>query len=628
MLTQQESVTTLAALLERQAVRLRDAPALLAPGRAGLGYAGLWEQVREIAATLHGLGLTSQDRVAVVLPNGPEMASAFLGVAAYAACAPLNPAYTAEEFRFYLNDLGAKAVLLRPSDAGAALAAATELGLRVLEVAEDASQPAGRFSLRPQAAAGAPVFAQSQDVALVLHTSGTTARPKIVPLTQANLLASASNVAQHLALTPADSCLNVMPLFHIHGLVAALLASLRAGSSMVCTPGFQPAAFFDWVAAFSPSWYTAVPTMHQALLAQGTRYRQLAPAHRFRCVRSSSAALPPSAFAALQSLFDAPVIEAYGMTEATHQMACNPLAPGRQKPGSVGLPTGVDIALMDEAGQLLAHDAGPAEIVIRGPSVTAGYAANPEANAKAYCGGWFRTGDQGRFDADGYLYITGRIKEIVNRGGEKVSPREVDEALLAHPQVLEATAFSVPHPSLGEDLAAVVVLRSGVQVDEAQLRHHLFARLADFKVPSRIVLATTIPKGPTGKVQRLSLHAQLKDQLVTTFAAPCSATEQQLAGIFQQVLGCAAVGVNDNFFALGGDSLRGTLAMTRINAQFGTSLAVPVLFRLPTVAALAAEVDAAVAALSQALAEEIAQLSDEEVALLLAQAQQAGEPRA
>jgi acyl-CoA synthetase (AMP-forming)/AMP-acid ligase II len=615
-------LNTLAALLARQAANHPRAVALRAPGRADLGYAALWQQVRDVAQVLGGGGLTPRDRVALVLPNGPEMASLFLGVAACTTCAPLNPAYTAAELRFYLEDLGAKAIVMRQAESGPARAVATELGLLVLDLAEDASLPAGQFRLLSAAQHTAAVpsasFAESHDVALVLHTSGTTAKPKIVPLTQANLLASARNIAAHLALTGSDTCLNVMPLFHIHGLVGALLASLASGASVVCTPGFQPAAFFDWVARFNPSWYSAVPTMHQAVLAQGERYRQCAPAHHFRFVRSSSASLPPSAFVALQRLFDAPVIEAYGMTEASHQMASNPLAAGRQKPGSVGLPAGVDLALMDDAGQLLARDGGPAEIVIRGPGVTPGYENNPQANAKAFCDGWFRTGDQGRFDADGYLYVTGRLKEIVNRGGEKVSPREVDEALLVHDQVLEASAFAVPHPLLGEDLAAVVVLRPGGQVAEAQLRDFLFGRLADHKVPSRILFSNAIPKGPTGKVQRTTLHQQLAGSFATPFEPPCGATQQWLAQTFQQVLGCGAVGLHDNFFALGGDSLRGAQVVARINAHHGSALAVTALFRHPTVAALAAEVEAAVSRREQALADEIAQLSDEEVARLLA----------
>ncbi|HSV54570.1 MAG TPA: acyl--CoA ligase, partial [Burkholderiaceae bacterium] len=485
--------TSLAALLREQAATHAEAVALQAPHRPSLSYAALWQQVQHLASQLGAIGVTSTSRVAVVLPNGPEMAVCFLGVAACATCAPLNPAYTAAELRFYLEDIQAQAVIIGRDERSPMRALAAEMHLPVLEISSDPAAPAGLFRIAAppsQALAAtdgpAPDFAGEQDIALILHTSGTTARPKIVPLSQANLLASAGNIARHLALTPADRCLNVMPLFHIHGLVGALLASMASGGSVVCAPGFHEASFFDWIAGHGPTWYTAVPTIHQAVVAQGERYRQQAPGHQFRFVRSSSSALPPKTFEALRALTGAPVVEAYGMTEAAHQMTSNPLPPGVCKAGSVGLPAGVEVALMNEAGQLLAQGM-TGEIVIRGPGVTSGYESNREANAKAFTDGWFRTGDQGRFDEEGYLYIAGRLKEIVNRGGEKISPREIDEVLLEHPDVAQAVAFAVPHPSLGEDLAAAVVLKEGATVDEAGLRSFLFGRLADFKVPSAIV---------------------------------------------------------------------------------------------------------------------------------------------
>ena len=455
---------------------------------------------------------------------------------------------------------------------------------------------------------------------MILPTSGTTARPKIVPLTQSNLGASARKIAEHLALQPTDRCLNVMPLFHIHGLVGALLATVAGGGSIVCTRGFEDRTFFDWVSQFEPTWYTAVPTIHQSVVANGVLYRQRAPRHQFRFVRSSSSALPPKTFESLQSLIGAPVVEAYGMTEASHQMASNPLS-GKRKPGSVGLPVGVEIALMDDAGHLLAAGA-TGEIVIRGSGVTAGYENNPEANAKAFIDGWFRTGDQGRFDDEGYLYISGRLKEIVNREGEKVSPREIDEALLEHPDVAQAVAFAVPHPTLGEDLAAAVVLRPGAKADEPGLRSFLFARLADFKVPSGIVFTDAIPKAATGKVQRTSLYEKIGHLLTKAFVEPTTDTERSLASIFRGVLDCEPVGVHDNFFALGGDSLKAAQVMARIRMQHGAELPVPVLFNHPTISELAVEIDAAIVAAddwSAELAAEIEQMSDEKVARLLAE---------
>ncbi len=614
---------TLAELLREQAFQRPDAPAILAPGCSPLGFAGLWQQVSELAGALQSVGATPSTRVAVVLPNGPEMATAFLGTAACSICAPLNPAYEAAELRFYLEDLRARVVIVRKGASGPVMGVAKELGIAVLEIEEDPALPAGKFRVAasPADRVAAAQRPGPQDVALLLHTSGTTARPKIVALSQANLVASSRAIARHLALQPGDRCLNVMPLFHIHGLVGALLASVASGSSIVCTPGFDADAFFDWTAQFKPTWYTAVPTIHQAVVANGALYRQKAPAHRFRFVRSSSSALPPKVFEMLQELTGAPVVEAYGMTEASHQMASNPLPPGKRKPGSVGIAAGAHVALMDDAGRLLGPGAA-GEIVIRGPGVIAGYENNPQASARAFTDGWFRTGDQGRFDGEGYLFIAGRLNEIINRGGEKISPREIDDALLEHPDVAQAVAFAVPHLTLGEDLAAAVVLRDGAEADDEGLRGFLFKRIAEFKVPSAIVFVDKIPTGATGKVQRTGLHDRLGSQMAKPFVGPRTELERSLEAIVRKVLGCGALGLHDNFFAVGGDSLKGTQVVARVNAQHGVELPGPALFRHPTIAGLALEVDAAQGASARAAAElaaQIAAMSDDEVARLLAQ---------
>jgi acyl-CoA synthetase (AMP-forming)/AMP-acid ligase II len=299
-----------------------------------------------------------------------------------------------------------------------------------------------------------------------------------------------------------------MPLFHIHGLIAAVLSSLSGGASVSCTPGFNALKFFGWFDEVKPSWYTAVPTMHQAILSRAERNKDEIARGRLRLVRSSSASLPPQVMAALEATFGAPVIEAYGMTEAAHQMASNPLPPRRRFAGSVGVAAGPEIGIMDDGGALLpSGDLG--EIVIRGPNVTDGYEANPEANAKAFTHGWFRTGDQGYLDPDGYLRLTGRLKELINRGGEKISPLEVDTVLMDHPAVAQVATFAVKHDKLGEEVAAAVVLREGLSVDERSLRDFVAQHLADFKVPRKILFMAEIPKGPTGKLQRIGLAKQL-----------------------------------------------------------------------------------------------------------------------
>jgi acyl-CoA synthetase (AMP-forming)/AMP-acid ligase II len=329
-----------------------------------------------------------------------------------------------------------------------------------------------------------------------------------VPLSLRNVCTSACNVRTTLSLTAVDRGLNVMPLFHIHGLIAGLLAPLSAGGEVFCTPGFDALHFFRWMEEAHPTWYTAVPTMHQTILARAGKHAAVIRANPLRFVRSSSSALPPQVIGELEATFNAPVIESYGMTEAAHQMASNLLPPGVRKPGTVGVAAGPEVAIMDADGALLpAGKAG--EIVIRGLNVTAGYQNNPKANADAFSNGWFRTGDQGVLDPDGYLFITGRLKEIINRGGEKISPREVDDVLMDHPAVRQVVTFAVPHDKLGEDVAAAVVLREGANATEKELREFAGKRLAPFKVPRTVVFLDEIPKGATGKLQRIGLAQKL-----------------------------------------------------------------------------------------------------------------------
>lgn len=490
-----------------------DAVALAAPGRPGLTYAGLRRQVDDTLAALNALGVGRNDRVGIVLPNGPEMASAFVSCAAGTTSAPLNPAYRADEFEFYLSDLHAKALIVERGSASPAVEVAAKLGVRIVDLVVDAGAPAGQFRLEARDGdAAAPAaqggFGASDDIAMVLHTSGTTSRPKIVPLAVGNLCASARHIRTTLQFTPADTGLNIMPLFHIHGLIAGVLAPLSAGGRVFCTPGFNALKFFAWMDEAHPTWYTAVPTMHQAIVQRARGNAEVIARNPLRFLRSSSSSMPPQVIKELEEIFHAPLIEAYGMTEATHQMASNPLPPAARKPGTVGRAAGPEIAIMGEGGALL----GPGEtgeIVIRGPNVTRGYEANPKANAEAFTNGWFRTGDQGSMDADGYVSITGRLKEIINRGGEKVSPREVDEILMDHPAVAQVVCFGMPHPKLGEEVAACIVLREGRAVTERELQAFVGQRVADYKVPKKILFMDEIPKGATGKLQRIGLAAKL-----------------------------------------------------------------------------------------------------------------------
>ena len=331
--------------------------------------------------------------------------------------------------------------------------------------------------------------------ALYLHTSGTTSRPKLVGLTANNLLSSASAVTATLRLSPGDRCLSVMPLFHIHGLVGVLLASVVAGASVDIVPRYDPFTYRRQLTQPDITWTSAVPSMYGAMLSR--RGVRPVTGSRLRLLRSSSAPLAPITWRALEDTFGCPVVNAYGMTEAAHQMTSNPLPPGERRVGTVGPGAGAEVAVLPDG-----------EVVVRGPGVMREYLSPSSANDSAWHDGWFRTGDLGSLDGRGYLTLHGRIKEIINVGGEKVSPYEVEAVLLDHPSVVDAVAFAAPDRIRGEQVRVVVVARGGVgSVEEIDLRRFVADRLAAFKVPRRIITLAEIPVGPTGKVQRSRMSA-------------------------------------------------------------------------------------------------------------------------
>ena len=586
-------------LIGARAETCPDAPAVLAPDCEALTYGGLDAVVRRTGRALRRAGLQRDARVALVCSNGPQAATAFLGICAHAVCAPLNPSYRAKEFSFYLEDLQPRVLVVESGLATEARGAGAALGIPVLELTRRGSGLAGDVDLTggDECEAGDLSSSGPDDVAVLLHTSGTTSRPKLVPLTQANLCASAHHIGDCLGLEPRDRCLNVMPLFHIHGLVAGVLATLARGGSVVCCPGFVAPRFFEWVEEFRPTWYTAVPTIHQSVLSRAQAKPELAAGHSFRFIRSCSSALAPSLMEEMEAMFRAPVIEAYGMTEAAHQMASNALPPGRRKPGSVGVAAGPEVAVMDDAGNLLPPGAA-GEVVIRGPNVTAGYEKNAEANERSFTNGWFRTGDEGYLDEDGYLFLIGRRKEIINRGGEKIAPREVDEVLLRHPAVGQAAAFAAPHALLGETVAAAVVVKPGRGVGERELREFAAGSLASFKVPEKILFVPEIPKGPSGKIQRIGLAEKLGVETIrpapgaAEFAAPRSEAEQKIANLFATTLGVERVGMRDNFFDLGGDSLLAGMVLAQLRAAAGRDVSMVAFLEDPTALGLLQSLEA------------------------------------
>ena len=461
-------------------------------------YGELRDQVHAVAGQLAAAGVRRGDRIGIALPNGLPMIVSFLAASMAGTAAPLNPGYKEDEFRFYLEDTNAKVLILPPDGDDAARRAAGDR-VPILGIEMDAK---GAVALTGMAGRQPVAPPDVDDIALVLHTSGSTGRPKRVPLAHANLSISAGNVARHYRLTADDVAVCVMPLFHVHGLVASTLATLSTGGTVVVPAKFNPLAFWRVARDYGATWYSAVPTLHQLLLARSAdpkSGRRPAGTERLRFIRSCSAALPPRVMHALEEAFGAPVLEAYGMTEAAHQMTSNPLPPAVRKPGSVGRGTDVQIGIMDHDGHLL-PSGRRGEVVIKGPNVIRGYENNPEANAVSFVDGWFRTGDQGYLDADGYLHLVARIKELINRGGEKISPREIDEILLAHPAVAEAVCFGVPHATWGEEVAAAVVVREPVA--EEDLLAYCRERLADYKAPKKIHVTDAIPRTATGKIQR------------------------------------------------------------------------------------------------------------------------------
>ena len=541
--------------------------------------------------------------MALALPEGPELAAALLSVACCAVC-PLNPAYRAEEFGNYLTNLGGDLLIVQAGHDTAAREAAHALGLPILNLVPQPAEPAGVFALvgdGPPAVTdvGPTGGAGPEDVATLLQTSGTSARSKRVPLTHANLCAAACNIRRVLRLTAADRCLNVMPLFHIHGL-STLYATLAAGGSVVCPPGFLAPRFFEWMDAYRPTWWTASPTIHRQILERAAAHREVIARTPLRFIRSASAAMPGHLIADMERAFGVPFIEAYGMTEAGPQIASNPLPPGERKLRSAGRPAGPEVVILDDRGDALPSGT-VGEVAIRGENVVRGYEGDPEANRAAFTGGWLRTGDQGYLDADGYLFITGRIKEIINRGGEKIAPREVEEVLLDHPAIAQAVCFGVPNPRLGEEVAAAVVLRPTASATEYELRTFVSARLADFKVPRQVAFVAAIPVTQAAKVQRIGMAAQLGVVAVDQAAAgpeadhqaPGTEVERALARIWADVLGIERVGAHDDFFRLGGDSILAIQILARVREALRVELGVLAFFEAPTLAGMARQVEAA-----------------------------------
>ena len=469
-------------------------------------YEFLAKNIKKIGKQLSSIDTKNNKICALVLPNGIDMAISFLALANYVTVSPLNPSYTREEFLFFLEDLDCDFIIADDNASNALIEAAKLLKIKLFYI--ESYSPESELLIKSlQSSISLPNQNKTDDICLILHTSGTTSRPKQVQLSCMNIISSALNIAHVLKLEKKDKGINIMPLFHIHGLIASLLSSIVTGSSLVCTSGFNALTFYGSLKNFNPTWITAVPTMYQAILSRASRNKEIIQSSNLRFLRSSSAAMPVATIETLENVFQCPVIEAYGMTEASHQMASNFLD-GIRKAGSVGKSAGPEIALFKD-NKLITVPNTIGEIVIKGKNVTNGYKNNDKANKENFFNGWFRTGDLGKFDEDGFLFISGRIKEIINKGGEKISPQEVDEGLMKHEAVFQAVCFSVKHEKLGEDIAAAVVLKEGKNIDDRELKAYLSKSITTFKIPRQILILDEIPKGNTGKIQRIGLAKKL-----------------------------------------------------------------------------------------------------------------------
>ncbi|MGA7809779.1 condensation domain-containing protein, partial [Bradyrhizobium sp.] len=574
-------------------------PAILAPGGAALTYGAFWLRVNEIVRELRKFGISRRDRVAVVLPGGPEAAVAVVAVAAGAVCVPLHPGFSAQEWRGTFEDLRVAALLTCSDVDSAARSVAYGLAIPVIDLSPNPTQGPGAFSLVCSTARGAnnDELATGADDAFILLTSGTASRPKLVPLLHSSICLSAHNAGAAVAIEAQDRLLCVLPLFHAHGLISGLLTALAAGSSVICAPKFDAAAFFGWLKQHQPTWYTAVPPIHRALIAEARRRKRAYRRSSLRLIRSASSSLPTDVLDELEQLFGVPVIETYGMTEAASQIAANPVE--KRKPGSVGKPAGAEIAIMDGMGRPLAAGE-PGEVALRGPTVTRGYDTNELATRAAFRDGWFWTGDRGYIDSEGYLFLLGRIKkaDVINRGGQKVSPAEVEKALLGHPEVMAAAAFPLIHKKLGEDVAVAVVLRPEAKTNSHKLRQFARDHLARFKVPSLIQIVPAIPTGPDGKIVRGELAGMLsiasprsRIERNDKPVEPRSETEWELAKIWADLLELHAVGIEDDVFALGADSLTVAQLLSRLRTRFRVELSFNDIFDAPTIATLAVRIE-------------------------------------
>ena len=584
---------TLKDLIRSAMHRDREADCILAPALQPLSFQGLFDHVWHIEAQLRAAGIGPGDCVASALPCGVDAATAFIALASSCLYAPLNPADDENALELAFAHLSPTAVVLKSGDSTPARAAAERAGIEVIELRSPNGYEAGRFEIViPKAASTRHPLEHEQTPGLLMQTSGTTGRPKFVRHTQATLFHAAKFLIRAHQLSPADRCLNMSPLFHSLGLLGSVLIAIVSGGSVVCTPGFDREKFFRWIEDYSPTWFSAVPAIQVAIAELAAKRQDTLRRHPIRFSRSVGANLPEETRRKIEETLHATVVQAYGMSECP-PITVDPLPPALRKPGSVGVLAGPEVEIWDDGGARLGPNCS-GHVVTRGPNITPGYYKDEPANAAAFTKGWFRTGDCGYLDEDGFLFLTGRVREFINRGGEKVSPSEVDGVFSGHPDVAQAVTFAIHDDRLGEEVATAIVPRHAGALTVKQLTRFAATRLAFHKIPRRIYFVAAIPAGRTGKPDRTALQARLDgvpwqpEEQQVPHVEPRTDLEKKIAKVWTDVLGIANPGIHDNFFDCGGDSLAAVTFLAGLAEVVGTEKpALGCLAEAPTIVEMA-----------------------------------------
>jgi acyl-CoA synthetase (AMP-forming)/AMP-acid ligase II/acyl carrier protein len=548
-----------------------------------LTYQDLWKLINNIHQQLGYLGVTKNHKIALLASaNSAETATAILAFSSCATCVVINPQLTERELTEYLSQLSIQMIFYFPEYTYLVNQVANKLNLKPIELIREPNS-VGKFNLAIEEEKHFQQnnFTQENDLALIFATSGTTGRSKLVPLTHKSLYYCCENTAKILQLSEQDICLNMIPLYHVHGIVTNFFLPLFSGGKVCLNGDFNPDLFLDWLTESQATWYSVSPPIHQIILniiqEKGLENRQI----HLRFIRSGAASLSSQIITALEQLLNIPLIEAYGMTEIPN-LTSNRLE--LRKLNSVGKTIGSEIAIIDELGNFLPQgEIG--EVIVKGENVISSYLNNDEVSQNSFINGWFRTGDLGYLDEDSYLFLQGRIKEIINRGGNQIAPQEIDNLLLQLPQIKEAVTFPIPHKSLGEDLVSAVVLHKDLYISPPNIREYLSKLLAEFKIPSQIILVPEIPKGTTGKVQRFKLADVLKTYYYQprNYAPPITKNQKLLVEIWTEVMG-ETIGIYDNFFERGVDSIRAMMIINRLEQKTGKNLQIHLVFNYPTIA--------------------------------------------